>query len=135
MYRAREVGQSYLTSVFTTLRSLADALLVVFRIQPDLLLANGPGAQPHAAQKSLFFAGAASPRPAAGICVPLAAAAVLWRAVSGRPCKVVFVESFCRVHTLSLTGRLLYPVADAFVVQWPDLQRRYPRAQLMQFLV
>lgn len=135
VYRAREVGQSYLTSVFTTLRSLADAVRLVFRIRPDLVLANGPGVLRKPIPRLRLSPGASSPRPAAGICVPLAAAALLLRALSGRPCKVVFVESVCRVRTLSLTGKLLYPVADAFVVQWPDLQRRYPRARLSQFLV
>lgn len=38
-----------------------------------------------------------------------------------RPCSLVFVESFCRVESVSLSGRLLYPVVDEFVVQWPQL--------------
>lgn len=35
--------------------------------------------------------------------------------------KTIFIESWCRVENLSLTGRLVYPVADAFWVQWPQL--------------
>lgn len=35
--------------------------------------------------------------------------------------KLLFVESFCRVEKLSLSGRLLYPIADKFIVQWPQL--------------
>lgn len=35
--------------------------------------------------------------------------------------KTIFIESWCRVEDLSLTGRLVYPVADAFFVQWPQL--------------
>jgi len=46
-------------------------------------------------------------------------------------CRVVFVESFCRVTQLSATGRLLYYVADEFVVHWPGLARKYPRAVLL----
>ena len=38
-----------------------------------------------------------------------------------RPCSLVFVESFCRVESVSLSGRMLYPVVDEFVVQWPQL--------------
>ena len=41
--RAREVGQSYLTSVFTTLRALWAAVALAFSQRPDLLLVNGPG--------------------------------------------------------------------------------------------
>lgn len=35
--------------------------------------------------------------------------------------KTIFIESWCRVENLSLTGRLVYPVADEFWVQWPGL--------------
>lgn len=35
--------------------------------------------------------------------------------------KTIFVESWCRVEDLSKTGRLVYPLADAFFVQWPQL--------------
>jgi len=42
--------------------------------------------------------------------------------------KVVFVESIARVYSLSLTGRLVYPFADLFVVQWENLLKDYPKA-------
>jgi len=35
--------------------------------------------------------------------------------------RTLYIESWCRVASLSLTGRLVYPVADAFWVQWPQL--------------
>ncbi|MCL4294098.1 MAG: oligosaccharide biosynthesis protein Alg14-like protein [Anaerolineae bacterium] len=35
--------------------------------------------------------------------------------------KTIFIESWCRVENLSKTGRLVYPVADVFLVQWPQL--------------
>jgi beta-1,4-N-acetylglucosaminyltransferase len=49
----------------------------------------------------------------------------------------VFVESFCRVETLSATGMLLYylPLADAFLVQWPQLKVKYPQADYIGRLV
>lgn len=34
--------------------------------------------------------------------------------------RLVYVESLTRIDSLSLTGRLVYPLADAFFVQWPD---------------
>ncbi len=39
--------------------------------------------------------------------------------------RTVFVESVCRVQTASQTGRVVYPLADAFLVQWPQLLARY----------
>ena len=35
--------------------------------------------------------------------------------------KTLFIESWCRVESLSLTGKLVYPAANAFWVQWPQL--------------
>jgi UDP-N-acetylglucosamine:LPS N-acetylglucosamine transferase len=35
--------------------------------------------------------------------------------------KTIFIESWCRVENLSKTGKLVYPIADVFWVQWPQL--------------
>jgi beta-1,4-N-acetylglucosaminyltransferase len=35
--------------------------------------------------------------------------------------KTIFIESWCRVEDLSLTGKLVYPFVDVFWVQWPQL--------------
>jgi beta-1,4-N-acetylglucosaminyltransferase len=40
--------------------------------------------------------------------------------------KLIFIESFCRTQTLSLTGKLLLPVAHLFIVQWQSLHYKYP---------
>lgn len=37
--------------------------------------------------------------------------------------RLVFVESLTRTTSLSLSGRLVRPLSDAFFVQWPDLAR------------
>ena len=49
--------------------------------------------------------------------------------------RIVYVESICRTRKLSLTGRLLYPLADRFLVQWPQLVTRYPRAEHIGILM
>jgi UDP-N-acetylglucosamine:LPS N-acetylglucosamine transferase len=44
--------------------------------------------------------------------------------------KTVFIESWCRVRSPSGTGRLVYPVADRFFVQWEPLLERFgPKAE------
>jgi UDP-N-acetylglucosamine:LPS N-acetylglucosamine transferase len=44
--------------------------------------------------------------------------------------KTIFVESWCRVRSASGTGRVLYPLADVFLVQWPLLLTAYgPKAR------
>jgi UDP-N-acetylglucosamine:LPS N-acetylglucosamine transferase len=37
--------------------------------------------------------------------------------------RLVYVESITRVEKLALTGRLVYPLADSFFVQWSSLTR------------
>jgi hypothetical protein len=43
-------------------------------------------------------------------------------------CSIVYVESFARVKSLSMSGHIMYHLADKFVVQWEGLCARYPRA-------
>jgi len=38
--------------------------------------------------------------------------------------RLVYVESLTRTNSLSLSGKLVYPLADAFFVQWPTATRR-----------
>jgi len=42
--------------------------------------------------------------------------------------KVIYIESFANIETKTLTGRLVYPVADVFVVQWESMLKLYPKA-------
>lgn len=42
--------------------------------------------------------------------------------------KIIFIESFARVSTPSMSGRILYRVADRFYIQWPALKKYYPQA-------
>ena len=43
--------------------------------------------------------------------------------------KVIYLETFARVNDRSLTGRLVYPIADLFLVQWESLLEFYPKAK------
>lgn len=43
--------------------------------------------------------------------------------------KLIFIESYAKVKTPTLTGKLLYPVADRFYVQWHELLEFYPKAR------
>jgi beta-1,4-N-acetylglucosaminyltransferase len=37
----------------------------------------------------------------------------------------VFIESVCRIHSASGTGKVVYPLADVFLVQWPQTLEAY----------
>eukprot|EP00980_Cylindrotheca_fusiformis_P020326 scaffold7344_cov145-Cylindrotheca_fusiformis.AAC.24 len=110
--RSREVGQSYASSIGTTLWSFIHAIGITFRIRPSLLLCNGPGT-----------------------CLPIAIATLLCRIFGFCEGKIVFVESFCRVKSLSLTGKILYHIVDLFVVHWDSLLETYPRSEIVATFV
>lgn len=43
--------------------------------------------------------------------------------------RIIYVETFANIHTKTITGRLLYPIADLFVVQWKSMLDVYPKAE------
>lgn len=114
IYRSREVGQSYITSVWTTLVALAHGLWLMIKIRPEVILCNGPGT-----------------------CVPLCIIALLFKIIGIQWSSIFYVESIARVQRLSLSGLILYKlhIADQFFVQWPQLQRNYPRAHYVGCLM
>jgi beta-1,4-N-acetylglucosaminyltransferase len=127
--RARRVHQSYLTAPFSTLHCFWACLLVLLgqhpdqrplptqytSSHPDIIVSNGP---------------------AVAVCMILAAKFIrffiyCFRWASGRGSKpeiarlrTVYVESWARVRTLSVSGRILLPIADRFLVQWLPLAGR-----------
>ncbi|GET90638.1 glycosyltransferase family 28 protein, putative [Leishmania tarentolae] len=114
--RAREVGQSYLTSIITTLRATVACFRLICTERPDVLLTNGPG-----------------------VCVPVIAAAVCVASCApwwyARP-TIVYMESFTCVSHLSLTGRLLAPwLADVFTVHWRALEKAVAQRRRRGMLV
>ncbi|XP_076441190.1 UDP-N-acetylglucosamine transferase subunit ALG14-like [Babylonia areolata] len=104
--RSREVKQSWFTTVFTTLYASLYSLRLVAHLQPQIILCNGPGT-----------------------CVPICYAGLLLKWLGLADTKVVYVESICRVETLSLSAKLLYPFADSLIVQWPSLVEKYPKCK------
>lgn len=42
--------------------------------------------------------------------------------------KTIYIEIFDRIDNPTLSGRLVYPVADRFVVQWEQMKKVYPKA-------
>ena len=43
-------------------------------------------------------------------------------------CKIIFIETFANSNTKTLTGKLVYPIADTFIVQWESMLKLYPKA-------
>ena len=42
--------------------------------------------------------------------------------------KLIYIESFAKVTSTTLSGKLLYRFADQFYVQWEQMLQIYPRA-------
>ena len=42
--------------------------------------------------------------------------------------QIIFMESMARVEGKSLSGKLVYPIADLFLVQWESMLAYYPKA-------
>lgn len=42
--------------------------------------------------------------------------------------KLIFIESFAKVTSPTMTGRVLYKFADQFYVQWESMKKYYPKA-------
>ncbi|KAM9129952.1 UDP-N-acetylglucosamine transferase subunit ALG14 [Pangshura tecta] len=103
--RCREVYQSWSSSVLTTLYSILYSFPLTFRLKPDLILCNGPGT-----------------------CVPVCISALLLEILALKKVIIVYVESICRVETLSMSGKILYYFSDYFIVQWPALKEKYPKS-------
>lgn len=43
--------------------------------------------------------------------------------------KTIFIESFSRVTKPSLTGKIMYRLADVFYYQWPSLEKYFPKGK------
>jgi len=39
--------------------------------------------------------------------------------------KIIFIESFSRIDTQSLTGKIVFHISDLFIVQWKKAQKLY----------
>lgn len=84
------------------LRNLRLAWMVVRRTRPRVLVTTG-----------------------AGVAVPFVWIARL------RGARVVWIESFTRVHSPSLSCRLAARVCDRVYVQWPELVAQVPRSRFV----
>lgn len=42
--------------------------------------------------------------------------------------KLVYIEVFDRIDKPTMTGKLVYPIVDKFVVQWDEQKKVYPKA-------
>ena len=80
------------TSPWNMVKALYRIGQIMYRERPDVMISTG-----------------------AEIAIP----AFIWAKILG--IEAIYVESWCRTQTLSTTGKVVYPLSDLFLVQWPEL--------------
>ena len=106
--RAREVGQGFSSSLLSSIRAILIGMTILLRYRPKMIICNGPGT-----------------------CVPICFSAFILRNTLLPYIYVVYVESICRVETISLSGRILMYFADFFMVQWNELVSKYTNTKFI----
>lgn len=43
-------------------------------------------------------------------------------------CKVIWILSFARVNSRAFSASIVYPIADKFIVQWPEAKKAYEKS-------
>jgi UDP-N-acetylglucosamine:LPS N-acetylglucosamine transferase len=79
--------------------NLVEAFRVLRKERPDVIISTG-----------------------AGCIVPVSIVAKLFFG-----CPTIYIESFAAVYRPTLTGRIMYRLADKFLYQWEYLSRVYPK--------
>jgi len=42
--------------------------------------------------------------------------------------KIIFIETLANSESKTITGKLVYPIANLFIVQWESMLKHYPKA-------
>lgn len=45
--------------------------------------------------------------------------------------KVVYIEVYDRIDKPTITGKLVYPISDLFILQWEEQRKFYPKGELL----
>ncbi|MCP4158105.1 MAG: UDP-N-acetylglucosamine--LPS N-acetylglucosamine transferase [bacterium] len=84
-------------NIFNLIRNFFVSIKVFFKERPDIIISTG-----------------------AGVAIPFFYLGKLLRK------KLVYIEAYERIETPSLTGKLVYPITDAFILQWEEQKKFYP---------
>lgn len=45
--------------------------------------------------------------------------------------KLIYIEVYDRIELSTLTGKLVYPIADKFILQWEEQKKHYPKGEVL----
>ncbi len=89
-------------NLWNLFRNFFVALRVLFRERPDIIVSTG-----------------------AGVAIPFFLLGKLLRK------KLVFIEAYERIENPSLTGRLVYPFTDVFILHWEEQKKHFPKGRIL----
>lgn len=85
---------------FICIYNILKSMILYFKIHPDYIITTG-----------------------AHTCVPMCYIGKIFGS------KIIYIETFANIHTKTLTGKLIYPISDVFIVQWKEMLDLYPKAK------
>ena len=102
IYRSRNVGQSFISSIPTTLYALFQSFFILIKYRPNMVVTNGPG-----------------------VAFPILFIGYILRILMILcEFKIIFIESYCRTKSISLCGKIVEPLCDRFIVLWKNLESK-----------
>ena len=99
IYYLNQVNRHEKTLIFKMIANVFKSLKIFFREKPDIIISTGALAT-----------------------IPMSIFAKVLKK------KIIFIESFAKVTSPTLTGKLVYKFADQFYVQWEEMKEHYPDA-------
>ena len=84
------------TYIFKFIYNVIKSLLIYFKVAPNYIITTGT----HTA-------------------VPMC----YWGKLFGS--RIIYIETFANIKTKTLAGKIVYPIADKFIVQWPSMKKLY----------
>lgn len=86
--------------IFVAIFNIIKSLILFIKIRPNVIISTG-----------------------AHTAVPICLIGKLFKK------KIIYIETFANIHTKTLTGKIIYPIADLFIVQWESMLDLYPKAE------
>ncbi len=99
VYYLKQVNRNEKMFIFKMIANSFNTMKIFFAERPDIVISTGALAN-----------------------IPMCIIAKIFKK------KLIFIESFAKVNSPTLTGKLLYKFADQFYVQWEEMLKVYPKA-------
>lgn len=98
-YYAPQINRKEVLFPFKYMINIFKAFVIICKEKPDVLITTGVMAVIPLAFFTKWFGG-----------------------------KLIYIESFAKVTSATLSGRILYKKADRFYVQWEEMKKVFPKA-------